>query len=147
MGIIILDINRKEEILIKKEKREVLNTANLIVTGKNIEIIEPIKEYCQRLTEMYGNNYPYYKKISCRHLNIEELAKEIYFNNGDMIILPYFNNTKYWIKIMIGNKVKFLKYMFEKGYFNSFSIICLGEKIMYDIEFGEQEYEIRVCNY
>lgn len=147
MGNIILDINKKNEILGRKEKKEVLKSADLIITGTNIEIIEPIKEYSQRLTEIYAINYPIYKKITCREINIEKLGKDIHFNNGDTIILPCFNRTKYWIKIQIGNKEKFLRYMFEKGYFISFSIICLREKIIYDIELGEQEYEIRVCNY
>lgn len=55
--------------------------------------------------------------------------------------------TMYWIKIVIGNKEEFMNYMFKKGYFNSFSIICLNKKVIYDIELGESEYEIRICNY
>lgn len=144
MEIIILDINKKKEILERIEKRETLNRANLIITGTDIKIIDPIKEYKQKLREMCAIDYPIYKKVNCRQLNIEKLAKDICFNNGDVIVLPYFSNTKYWVKLEIGDKEKFLSYMLEEGYFNSFSIICLGEKIIYDIEFGEQEYEIRV---
>lgn len=145
--IIILDMNKKNELLNKREKKELLNYANLIITGSNIEIIEPMEEYIQRLKKMYENNYPIDKKIRCKELNIENLSKNFQFNNGHMIILPYFNNTKHWIKLVIGEKEKFLSYMLENGYFNSFSMICLSEKVIYDIEFGEQEYEIRICEY
>ena len=48
--------------------------------------------------------------------------------------------------MVIGDKEEFLKHMFQKGYFNSLSIICPNKKKIYDIELGEQEYEIRICN-
>lgn len=124
MGIIILDIN-KNKLLIEKEKRNVIDCANLIATGSNVEIVDINDDHKQKLARLYKNNYPIYKKINSKELSICELSAEINFNNGDAIVLPYFNNTRYWIKIEIGDKEEFLKYMFEEGYFNNFSIICL----------------------
>lgn len=146
MEIIILDINKKDKLLLKKQKKEVINCANLIASGRNIEIIESIENYDIKLRKIYKNNYPVYKKISFRDLSIQKLSTEIRFDTGDTIVLPYFNNTKYWVKIVIGDKEEFLKHMFQKGYFNSLSIICPNKKKIYDIELGEQEYEIRICN-
>ena len=45
MEIIILDINKKDKLLLKKQKKEVINCANLIASGRNIEIIESIENY------------------------------------------------------------------------------------------------------
>ena len=145
--IIISDIDKRNKILEKREKKELLNYAKLITTGSDIYIIDPIDMCEQKLKEMCSINYPISKKIECKKINIFELSKNIDFNNGDTIILPYFNNTKYWIKLVIGNKEEFMNYMFKKGYFNSFSIICPNKKVIYDIELGELEYEIRICNY
>lgn len=145
--IIILDINKKNELLTEREKNELLNYAKSIAVGSDMHIIDSIDEYKQRLKEMCSINYPISEKIECVKLNISEFSRNIDFNDGDTIILPYFNNTKYWIKIVIGNKEEFMNYMFKKGYFNSFSIICPNKKVIYDIELGELEYEIRICYY
>lgn len=147
MVIIILDISKRNEILEKREKKRLLDYAKLIPTGNDINIIDSIDIYEQKLKEMCSIDYPISKKIECIRLNNSEVSKNIDFNDGDTIILPYFNNTRYWIKIVIGNKEEFLNYMFKKGHFNSFSIVCLNKKIIYDIELGELEYEIRICNY
>ena len=129
MEIIILDINKrkeiKKEIAIRREKiekRKLLECANLIDTGSDIEIIEPIEKYDKKLMEMYKISYPIYQTIDYEELDIQKLSKSICFENEDIIILPYFNNTKHWIKIRIGDKEKFFKYMFLNGYFNSFSL-------------------------
>lgn len=147
MGIIILDMSKKNKLLFEKEKREVINYANLIATGSNVEIIDIDENYEKKLAKLYKNNYPIYKRIDIKKLNIYRLSAEISFDNGDAIVLPYFNNTRYWVKMIVGNKEEFLEYMFENGYFNSFSIICPNSKMIYDIELGEQEYEIRIGNY
>lgn len=144
---IILDIDKRNKILEKRDKKELLNYAKSVAAGSDINVIDPIDMYEQKLKEMCSINYPISEKIECKKLNIFELSKYIDFNNGDTIILPYFNNTKYWIKIVIGNKEEFMNYMFKKGCFNSFSIICLNKKVIYDIELGELEYEIRIYNY
>lgn len=146
MKIIILDINEKNKLLLKKEKKEVLKYASLITTGSNIEIIDSIDKYDQKLTEMYKINYPIYKKINGSELSIPQLLMDIDFENGDTIILPYFNHTQYWVKVTIGNKGEFLKRIYDKVFFNSFSIICLSTKRIFDIELGEQEYEIRLSD-
>lgn len=139
-------MNKKNKLFSEKEKREVMSCANLIATGSNVEIIDVAENHKKKFAKLYKNNYPVYKKIDLGKLNIHSLSEEISFDNGDTIVLPYFNNTRYWIKIMIGNKEEFLEYMYENGYFNSFSIICPNNKTIYDIELGEQEYEIRICN-
>lgn len=147
MEIIILDINKRKEIEFRREKiekRKLLDCANLIDTGSNIEIIEPIEKYDKKLMEMYKINYPIYRTIDCEELDIQKLSKSICFENEDIIILPYFNNTKYWIKIRIGDKEKFFKYMFINEYLNSFSIICPKQHVIYDITVDEQEYEITI---
>lgn len=147
MELIILDINRKNELISKREVKEALNYANLISIGNNIEIIEPVEEYDQILRKMYANDYAIYKKVSCKEININKLSRYINLNKDDMIMLPYFNSTRFWLKVKIEDKESFLTHMYEHGFFNSFSIICLNEKIIYDIELNEQEYEIRICNY
>ena len=48
--------------------------------------------------------------------------------------------------MVIGDKEDFLKYLYEKGFLNSFTIICPNNGVIYDIEVGEQEYEIRICD-
>ena len=115
----------------EREKNELLNYAKSIAVGSDMHIIDSIDEYKQRLKEMCSINYPISEKIECVKLNISEFSRNIDFNDGDTIILPYFNNTKYWIKMVI----------------DSFSIICINKKIIYDIELGELEYEIRICYY
>ena len=146
LEISILDINKKSQVILEKEKKELINRANLIASVSNAEIISVIEDYKQKLVIMYKNNYPVYKIISFRELSIQKLAAEIGFNNGDTIIVPYFNNTKHWIKVVIGDKEDFLKYLYEKGFLNSFTIICPNNGVIYDIEVGEQEYEIRICD-
>ena len=50
--IIILDINKKNELLTEREKNELLNYAKSIAVGSDMHIIDSIDEYKQRLKEM-----------------------------------------------------------------------------------------------
>ena len=151
MEIIILDINKrneiKKEIAIRREKiekRKLLDCANLIDTGSDIEIIEPTEKYAKKLMEMCDIDYPIYQTMDYEKLDIQKLSKSVCFKNEDIIILPCFNDTKYWIKIRIGDKEKFFKYMFVNGYFNWLFIIYPKQHMIYIIEVGEQDYEIRI---
>lgn len=47
---IILDINKKNKILTKREKNKLLNYAKLITAGSDIHIIDSIDEYKQKST-------------------------------------------------------------------------------------------------
>ena len=50
--IIISDIDKRNKILEKREKKELLNYAKLITTGSDIYIIDPIDMCEQKLKEM-----------------------------------------------------------------------------------------------
>ncbi len=139
--------SQKKELLMRREKiekKKILYCANLIDSANNIEIIDIIQEYDKKLREMYKIDYPIYKQMDSENVDIQKFSENIDFNNGDSIILPYFNGTEYWIKIIIQNKMKFFQYMFENGYFTGFSIICSKKHILYHIEMGEQYYEIYI---
>ena len=82
---------RREKI----EKEKILYCANLIDSANNIEIIDIIQEYDKKLREMYKIDYPIYKQMDSENVDIQKFSENIDFNNGDSIILPYFNGTEY----------------------------------------------------
>ena len=44
---------------------------------------------------MYKIDYPIYKQMDSENVDIQKFSENIDFNNGDSIILPYFNGTEY----------------------------------------------------
>lgn len=139
----------KKELFIRRErivKRKLLDSANQIDTGSEVKIIYPTERYVKKVRELCHIDYPIFQEIDSEQVDISKLAKLICFDNEDVILLPCFNDTKYWIKIKIGDKEKFLQYMFLHGYFNNFFIVCPKKHIIYNIAMGEQEYEIFVIS-
>ena len=55
LEISILDINKKSQLILEKEKKELINRANLIASVSNAEIISVIEDYKQKLVIMYKN--------------------------------------------------------------------------------------------
>lgn len=49
LEISILDINKKSQLILEKEKKELINRANLIASVSNAEIISAIEDYKQKL--------------------------------------------------------------------------------------------------
>ena len=49
LEISILDINKKYQLILEKEKKELINRVNLIASVSNAEIISVIEDYKQKL--------------------------------------------------------------------------------------------------
>lgn len=49
LEISILDINKKSQLILEKEKKELINRVNLIASVSNAEIISVIEDYKQKL--------------------------------------------------------------------------------------------------
>lgn len=123
-------------------KRKLLEHINEIDIGSEVEMIEPTEKYIKKARELCKIDYPISQIIEKQSV-ISKLIKIICFNVEDIIILPYFNGTPYWIKLKIGEKEKFFRYMFTTSP-SGFFLLCPEKHILYDIDMGEEEYEIRV---
>ena len=64
LEISILDINKKSQLILEKEKKELINRANLIASVSNAEIISAIEDHKQKLVVRIGNPCAYFRSIS-----------------------------------------------------------------------------------
>ena len=85
------------------QKANVIKTLKNICDLKSISIVEPISEYKSRIDELYSCNYPIFTNIKLDNANIKEVVQLFNLNKiNNLIILPDFLGTNYWIKIVSG---------------------------------------------
>lgn len=147
MVIIISNIsNIKIDLLYKINKKKFLNDIKKLNFFKSVELIEPLIEWEIIINQIYNIDFPVYKKLDFDDKFIYNLNNELKFNNNSEILLPFFNETQYWIKAILLDKYLFLKYLSNNNIINNITIISVVNNKVYDIEVGENEkiFELRI---
>ena len=147
MVIIISNIsNIKIDLLYKINKKKFLNDIKKLNFFKRVELIEPLIEWEIIINQIYNIDFPVYKKLDFDDKFIYNLNNELKFTNNSEILLPFFNETQYWIKAILSDKYLFLKYLSNNNIINNITIISVVNNKVYDIEVGENEkiFELRI---
>lgn len=151
MVIIILNMNNdlKKILLYKINKQKLINELDNFKFFKNVEVIEPIIELEAIIRAIYRIDFPVNKVFSTDVNFLDNLSKELNFNNNSEILLPFFNRTEYWVKAKLLNKELFLSYVYNSNILNNLTIISMNKSLydnIYDIEIGEnsKSFELRI---
>ncbi len=147
--IIIVDIgreNRKKELLANKEKARITKLANCVKAATDIEIVSPILKYEQKIKEIYKISFPINQECDIGNLELQDLIDLLELDDGEQIVIPYFKSTCYWISFRVMDKLHFIRYLLENNYLSNITIINIGKDTIFDINIGEQKYELRKIN-
>lgn len=101
------------------------------------------------LYEIFKYKYPIYYHIAVKDIlnSIDVFVKILSLNdNLPILIIPYFNESSNWIKMQVSDYKTFLKILLQKNIIFNDTIIDISNKIIYDIEIGEDDYEIRIMS-
>lgn len=135
---------KRKQLLYEINKTKILNKVEKLNFFKNTQIIEPLAEWENALKKVIKIDYPTYKLVDFSQLNADYINNIFDFTNNDEIILPYFEESSYWVKAILNNKFDFIKYLLYNKLFNNFCIISLANNKLYDFTLDEQFYNLYI---
>lgn len=141
-----------------KEIKHRIERKNIIAVLENIPCITHFEFYEEEygkeqfenmLHEIFKYKYPVYYHIAIEDIlnSIDTFVKMLSLNDTlPTLIIPYFNETSIWVKIEVSNYKMFLSILFKKNVIFNDTIIDISNKIIYDVEIGENDYEVRIIH-
>lgn len=148
MVIGIYDINKKNNLLEKREMAEIINKLKKLSEIQFLQFINPTEEYVEPLNKIYKYEYPI-KCVIDRNLEkgiaIENIINSLKLpDSRQKVIIPNVMNSKYWVELEIFSYRELLFSFYKNGYFVNSTLIDTKNKFIFDIEAGEENYEIRL---
>ena len=147
MVTIILDTNRKKELLFQQKVKRIIVKANNIMGIVNIRIVDEECGIQQFVKTLFKYKYPVSLEFDKENLNARKLDDIINLSNGDHIIIPFFEGSDLSIQFTIVKKNDFYGYFLKENCLNSITIVNQTQKRILDFEFGESCYELRTYDY
>lgn len=143
-------MNKKEEIINRNKKKKILGVVNSLPGIVNYHFFndnEEIEYYEKNIERIIKYDYPIFFNLN--DMSVEEfvdnlIIKLTFRNNSPVVLLPYFKGENFWIKLEIKSYKDFLIGLHQNKSLIGNTIIDVSNDLMYDLEAGEDDYEVRV---
>ncbi len=146
-----MEVNKKQLLMDKYNLKKLKENLDKIkgITIKNIHNASDVcEDYVFALNQIYRIEFPILmtrKKGGRNYEYIEYLYKYLKLSVGDYSwLIPYFNGNRWWIELEIKDLDSFVNFYWPDIKAIDLTVIDTKNKLVFDIEKGEVDFEYRI---